>query len=43
MHYVQVNTLFNSHMETESVYSWKRKDRDIVQIGDDNEGSLKER
>ena len=43
MHYLQVNTLFNSRMETESVYSWRRKDRNIVQIGDDNEGSLEER
>ena len=42
MHYVHVSTLFNSRTETESVYSWRRKDTNIVQIEDDNEGSLKE-
>ena len=43
MHYLLVNTLFNSCMETESVYSRRRKDGNIGQIGDDDEGSLKGR
>ena len=43
MHKGFSNTLFDSCVVTESVSSWKRKDRNIVQIEDDITASFKEK